>query len=231
MIYCDGCGSGVGAGAASATVPLSQQFRSEFQARSMDAWRGLKLFARNPVAGLPESFALFEERRAIQVGLSFALLYELAIFFGIMILKTKVHHALGRFADLLSGVLPLGPLTVAQMLKVVLLGLVPFASLIAAGALARAVFHGTGRLAGDIYTAGAVLIPSGLLVLIGSVLGIANMEVILVLSLFALTYSILMLYAGCSRIMRIPEIGAAPAVPIMLLASAWITKILMIALW
>jgi hypothetical protein len=56
-------------------------------------------------------------------------------------------------------------------------------------------------------------------------------EVILVLSLFALTYSILMLYAGCSRIGGISEAGAAPAVPIILLLSAWITKIIVTALW
>jgi hypothetical protein len=76
-----------------------------------------------------------------------------------------------------------------------------------------------------------VLLPSGVLVLAAALLGAANVEVILVLSLFALTYSILMLYAGCSRIGGISEAGAAPAVPIILLVSAWLTKIIVVALW
>ena len=102
---------------------------------------------------------------------------------------------------------------------------------VGASALARAIFHGKGRLAGDVYTAGAVLLPTGLLVLLSSLLGVANVEVIAILFLFALTYSILILYAGCSRIGCISEAGAAPAVPIILLLSAWITKIIVTALW
>jgi hypothetical protein len=68
-------------------------------------------------------------------------------------------------------------------------------------------------------------------VLLAALLGAANFEVIAILFLFALTYSILILYAGCSRIGCISEAGAAPAVPIILLLSAWITKIIVVALW
>jgi hypothetical protein len=70
-----------------------------------------------------------------------------------------------------------------------------------------------------------------LLVLVAALLGAANFEVIMILLLFALTYSILILYAGCSRIGLISEAGAAPAVPIILLLSAWITKIIVTAVW
>jgi hypothetical protein len=135
----------------------------------------------------------------------------------------------------LGGMFPvgqlMGELTATQLFKVLFLGLVPFASLIGACALARAVFHGKGRLAGDVYTAGAVLLPTGVFVLLSALLGVANFEVIAILFLFALTYSILILYAGCSRIGCISEAGAAPAVPIILLLSAWITKIIVAALW
>ena len=182
------------------------------------------MFAKSPVGGLAESFALFDDQRAIQVGIIFAIVYEAALFLGVYILGSKA-------AGLLGGRLPIGELTAAQMFKVLVLGLVPFASLVGAGALARAIFRGTGRFAGDVYTAGAVLLPSGFLALVASLLGVANMEVILVLALFSLTYSILMLYSGCSRIGNISEAGAAPAVPIILLVSAWITKIIVTAMW
>lgn len=221
--FCDGCGAGVKNGAAAA-VPLSEQLGSELKARSRDAWQGIKLFARSPVGGLPESFALFDDRRAIQVGIAFAVLYEIALFLGGLIFKSKAQSLAGSM-------LPIGELAATQMFKLLAVGLVPFVSLIVAGTLARSIFRGSGRFAGDVYTAGAVLLPSGFLVLIAALLGAANVEVILVLSLFALTYSILMLYAGCHRIGGISEAGAAPAVPIILLASAWITKIIVVAVW
>jgi len=222
--FCDGCGADLNAGAAGAAVPLAQQFTSEAKARSMDAWQGVKLFARSPVGGLPESFAMFDDRRATHVGIVFAILFEMALLIGAFLLKS-------RAASLLGGILPIGELTVSQLFKVLFLGLVPFGSLIGASVIARAIFRGNGRLADDVYTAGAVLLPFGLLIVVASLLGVANFEVILVLLLFALTYSVLMLYAGCSRIGNIPEAGAAPAVPIILLVSAWLTKIIVTALW
>jgi hypothetical protein len=226
--FCDGCGADIDGGAAGPATPLSQQLKSEVKARSLDAWQGVKLFAKSPVGGLPESFALFDDRRAIQVGVVFAIVYEVAILLGALIFKSRTEAVLG-------GMFPvgqlMGELTATQLFKVLFLGLVPFASLIGACALARAVFHGKGRFAGDVYTAGAVLLPTGVFVLLSALLGVANFEVIAILFLFALTYSILILYAGCSRIGCISEAGAAPAVPIILLLSAWITKIIVAALW
>lgn len=226
--FCDGCGAEVGNGTWGAATPLSQQLRSEVKARSLDAWQGLKLFATSPVGGLPESFASFDDQRAIYVGIVFAIAYEVAILLGALILKSKTEAVL-------AGYLPvghlMGELTVAQLFKILFLGLVPFASLIGACALARAIFRGKGRLAGDVYTAGAVLLPTGFLVLLAALLGAANFEVIAILFLFALTYSILILYSGCSRIGCISEAGAAPAVPIILILTAWITKIIVVGLW
>jgi hypothetical protein len=218
----------VNGGGAGAATPLSQQLKSEVKARSLDAWQGVKLFAKSPVGGLPESFALFDDRRAIQVGIVFAIVYEVAVLIGALVIKSRTEALLG-------GILPvgrlMGELTAAQLFKVLFLGLVPFASLVGACALARAIFHGKGRLAGDVYTAGAVLLPTAVFVLLASLLGAANFEVIAILFLFALTYSILILYSGCSRIGCISEAGAAPAVPIILLLSAWITKIIVVAVW
>jgi hypothetical protein len=222
--FCDGCGTDVDGGGAGAATPLSQQIGSEVKARSLDAWQGVKLFAKSPVGGLPESFERFDDRRAIQVGIVFAITYEIALLLGALIFKSKA-------AGLLGGFVPIGELSAEQLFKLLFLGLVPFASLIGACALTRAIFRGTGRFAGDVYTAGAALLPTGFLVLLAAILGVANWEIILILVLFALTYSILILYAGCSRIGCVSEAGAAPAVPIILLLSAWITKVIVVAVW
>ena len=93
--FCDGCGADVNNRGGGAAIPLSQQLTSEVKARSLDAWQGLKLFAKSPVGGLPESFAMFDDQRAIHAG--------------IINFKSKA-------ASVLGGMLPIGELTATQML-------------------------------------------------------------------------------------------------------------------
>jgi acyl-CoA reductase-like NAD-dependent aldehyde dehydrogenase len=52
------------------------------------------------------------------------------------------------------------------------------------------------------------------------------MEAILVLSLFAMCVTILMLFAGCTKIFKMSERAATIAVPLMLIASAWLSKVI-----
>jgi hypothetical protein len=158
----------------------------------------------------------------MSVAIIFGVLYEAMLFLGI--------YRLADNATALFGVgLPIGELSAKLVIQIIFVGLVPFITLALSGTLARLIFRGKGTFTGDLYVAGASLLPLGLLSLLASFLGPANIEVIGVLALFALTYNILMLYSGCSRISGIPEIGAAPAVPIMLLLTAWLTKIVISA--
>ena len=106
----------------------------------------------------------------------------------------------------------------------------PFVSLLAATASTRKVFGGLGSLHGDSFIAGAALLPFGFLVLVSSVLGLANFEIAALLVVFALCYGILMLYTGVTRISNVSDSRAAFAVPVMIIASFWITKIILGAL-
>ena len=223
--FCDACGTDLTLPprGATTTAAITQQLKAEMQARSRDAWKAIKLLARSPVGGLAESFAMLNDQRAISVGIFFAIFYELALLLGVYIVGSKA-------AGLFGVGLRVAEISASLLFKILIIGIVPFASLIGACALARAVFRGDGRFAGDVYTAGAVLLPLGFLALATGILGLANVEVIAVVSLVAITYLILMLYAGCSRIGNISEAGAAPAVPIILLVSAWLTKIIVTAL-
>ncbi len=56
------------------------------------------------------------------------------------------------------------------------------------------------------------------------------MEVIGALAVFALCLTILMLFAGCTRISKVSERLATIAVPLMLILSGWITKIIYAAM-
>jgi hypothetical protein len=200
-------------------TPAAPTIGSEVRARSRDAWEGIKLFARSPIGGLPQSYAMFDPPRAMRVGLAFAAIYEAAFLLSLYITGSSV-------AGFFSIPIQLSDASVSGLLKVILIGLVPFASLVGAAAIARTVFGGTGEFAGDIYTAGASLLPFGLAVLISALMGNANFEIVTGLFVFAMSYNVLMLYAGCSRIAGVPEASAAPAVPVMLIVSAWLTRVI-----
>lgn len=202
---------------------LSSHIGDELRARSMDAWAAVKLFAKNPVGGLPRSYAMFDPARAMRVGVAFAIFYEITFLSGMYVMAS-------RAAGLFGVGIRLTDASASLLFKLLVVGLVPFASLTGAGALARLAFRGSGSLSGDIFTAGASLLPFGFAVLITGILGAANLEVIVILFVFALTYNVLMLYAGCSQIAGIPETGATPAVPVMLIASAWLTKVIIAAM-
>lgn len=227
MKFCDGCGEDLGEAKAPPVSPIAEQLKKEVKARSKDAWEGLKVFAVSPVGGLSESFKLFDDKRAISVGISFAIIFEVLFFIGLNFMKKKAMGMLGFLAYFMDS----GKLTAGQLIKLIISATIPFVALALACLLARLIFRGRGRFSGDVYTAGAAMLPLGLFIFLAGLLGAANFEVMVILGLFMITYTILILYAGCSRIAGIPEIGAAPAVPIILIASAWLTKIIVVALW
>jgi len=210
--FCPSCSAPV-----TDSVPLASESRGgaqmEFSARlktaSKDASHAFRSFATNPVGGLPVSFAELGAPRAMGVGIVFAVFSILCVFIG-------VYVALPAFSKPDFG----------DSLKFIVFGAVPFVSLLAASAATRKIFGGVGSVHGDSFIAGAALLPFGLLVLVSSILGLANLEIAALLVVFALCYGILMLYTGVTRISNVSESRAAFAVPVMIIVSFWLTKII-----
>lgn len=185
------------------------QMSAKVKAASRDATAAFKTFATNPVGGLPAAFDNLGPARAVGVGVVFAVVSIFSMFIGIYI-------ALPAFSK---------P-DIGDSIKFMFFGTVPFLSLLAAAAATRKIFGGKGSYHGDCFIAGAALLPFGLLILLTSLLGIANLEIAILLFVFALCYGILMLYTGITRISQISESRAAFAVPIMIIVSFWLTKII-----
>ena len=230
--------AGASGGAAPAdlqpSVPsLSKQIGTEVNARSRDAWAAAKTFMKSPVGGLPEAFAMFDPERAAQVGFAFAILYVAMLAGGTYLLFNRTVNSLGagELLSMLRGSSPMQDVRIGNLIKLAIMGLVPFASLAGASFLARKGFQGAGSVSGDVFVAGASLLPWGLAVLLAGVVGLGNIELIGALLVFALAYHILILYAGCSRVSGVPESGAAPAVPLMFLLSVWLTKVIVVAIF
>lgn len=244
--FCPACGAAAAGGAQpgaaatgasagpSAAAAQRAKIEAQLKAGSQDAIQALKVLVMDPVGGLAKSYKIFDSSRALIVGAMFAGVFAIAamiaslrgagMMMGVMggmgggSMTAEQAEALARF-----GYTP--PSTIKIMFGA-LIGAVVFAAvLIGVCALVRIVFKGTSDFAGDIYTAGASLLPWTVYLLIATILGALNLEILIIVGIFALTYSILMLYTGCIQIANISQAKAALAVPIMLVISFWLMSV------
>jgi len=241
-----GGGSQPAAGAAGAPAAGAQRAKIEAQlkAGSQDAVQAFMLLLKDPVGGLAKSYALFDQGRALIVGGIFAVVFALATMlsvlnFGGMIsmgllggggagmaassAEAQAARAAAEIARAMgqSGEFPGAPSEFSIMMKALFGGLVFAAVLIGACVLARIIFKGTSQLAGEIYTAGASLLPMAVAVLLGLLLWAIGLPgVIPLVGIFALAWTILMLNSGCQKIIGISDSKSSLAVPLILVIAA-----------
>lgn len=210
-VACSSCGTTfAAAGAKTFAAGAGVGAGDRMKAASSDALGAFKTFATNPVGGLSEAYDGLGAGRALAVGITFGVVFAVCIVL-------TVYRIMG------SAMFP----GVGGFFKVLVIAVVPFAALFAATAGVRTVFRGEGALGSDSFMAGAALLPFGVVALIMSLLGAsANSNVMSFLGLFAVTLTILMLFAGITRINKISERMATIAIPIMLIVTAWLSKLI-----
>jgi hypothetical protein len=221
-MFCQKCGTQIpdnavacsSCGVSTATPNPTALAADKVRVASKDALQAFKMFASNPVAGLSVAFESLGQARALGVGITFGVLFSLCFLLGIYRLLPEW----GR------------PPGFGGFIKTLVVAVVPFISLFGAGVLGRKAFRGEGGFGHDSFIAGASLLPFGFVALLAAILGLGNMEVITVVTLFAVCLTILMLFAGLTRIYKISERSATMAVPLMLIASSWLSKIIYAAM-
>jgi hypothetical protein len=176
---------------------------------SSDALSAVRHVAADPIAGLASSFAMLGERRGRAAGIAFGVGFALTAALASLIVASN----LGSESN------------AKLMLAAFIVGLVPFIAFAATSTGARKAFRTTGTTGADLFTAGVALQPVGLFLILAAVLGLGNYQAVLLLGLFALTYSLCILFAGCTRLVKVPERFAPPVLAVMLLAAMWLTKI------
>jgi hypothetical protein len=211
-----------------------------------DALEALAVLRKNPLAGVSQSFTMFDPNRALIVGGIFCglfvLLAILAAMRGVGMIELGMAMDLGNvsltesFASLGRG---------SFIAKAFLEGVGLAGALIVTCALVRIVFQRGGQFAGDVYIAGASLLPLLVPFLVGLILGpaigsphsdvagrttytmLAWKDAVLKLSsVLALAYSTLMLYTGISKITGLPEEKAALITPIVLALSLLVLSVI-----
>jgi hypothetical protein len=201
---------------------IGQLVASHAKKATTSALAAFKTFAVNPVGGLRPAMDGLGPRNALGSAIVFALFFSLCLVIGMRRAASSGESILG----LLGG----GGLEMSfGVFKLLFCGFVPFVGIFGAGWITRKIFRGAGNPEGDAFIAGAALLPIAFLLLIAGVLGLANVEALAILSVFTLCYVILIIHTGCRDISSIAEPGATIAVPVILLASAWFTKIILVA--
>lgn len=177
---------------------------------SLIAWRVVKAAVLNPAKDLSTVFRGLKRREALEAGLVLAGLFDLCAVIGLYLM-------LPRWA---------GQPGFGDVLKLLLLGIVPSAAITGASILARKVLQGSpGNFESDVFIAGVSLFPTGLMLILAGILGAGNFEVVAFVSVFAISYTILILYTGCTQISEISEVRAVPLVPAIILIAGWLSKI------
>ncbi len=218
VTVCASCGTAVpAAGAAPATGPNPASVAADkVKEASRGAVQALKMFASNPVGGMPGAFEGLGAR-ALSVGITFGVVVALCFLLGIYRFLGQFS---GGFGETIKG------LGFGGFIKALVVTLVPFVTLAGASFLVRQVFRGAGGLGYDSFIAGASLLPFGGVALVAGVLGFGNYDVIMVCGLFAVCLTVLMLFSGLTRISRISERAATIAIPLMLIVSGWLSKVI-----
>lgn len=231
---CTSCGEPTTAGATpnpaqtmpkrtSTSTNTGSDLSKDLEARSKDVWQGVKQLAMSPVGGLPASYKSFGEQRALWAAIGFTALYLL--FLVVALYGTGL--PIGGVASLLFGA---AGHSFAGLLRLLLCGLITVFTLAASASLVRLIFHGKGTFVADYYIASASLLPIGAAFFLSSLVGVSSMEIVFLLLVFAMVYNVLMLYSGCSRILGISEVATAPAVPIMMTVTLYLTKVVLAAI-
>lgn len=162
---------------------------------------------RDPVGGIPASFVRLGKQRAMEVAVAVAVLGAVLIVVGVFLTIPAWARPSNAFFRLL-------------VLAIAMLG-----GLSGAGFAARKLLQGTGSPEGDVFIAAVSLAPISVLVFASGLIGITNVEIIGGLAMFAITWTVLMLYSGVTRVSSIPEGKSAYAVPLMLIGSLWLTSV------
>lgn len=245
--FCPSCGAAAGAGGASAATggaPVAAgaqraKIEAQLKSGSQDAVQAFMILLKDPVGGIAKSYALFDQGRALIVGGIFAVVFALAAM--LSVLNAGGMMVIGVFggggggaaaiaAEAMSKAREMGvdlsqfpgaPSQFSIMMKAFVAALVFAAALIGACALARIIFKGTSQIAGEVYTAGASLLPMAVATLLGMLFfSLGLYGIIPLVGIFGLAWMVLMLNSGCLKIMGISDSKASLAVPVILVIGA-----------
>jgi hypothetical protein len=184
------------------------------------AFEALRIFAFNPVGGLPLAYRAVGKTGALSAGIVFLVAYE-------VLLVIAARQLMGSFmADL-------GPkmsIPISMYLRAALVFAVPFAAVALSLAGIRLVARSDETFHADVFVAGIVMLAFGVVALVAGLAGTLNPEIMVALIVLVQCYIVLLLFSAVTRIHGIGEAPATLCVPGIILLAAWLTSVIVRAL-
>lgn len=226
-MFCSHCGAQIEAGASTCGMcgksvasvgAAAGRAAEQAQAASRDAMRVLGRLAVNPVGTLAQSYNELGDKRAFGAGIAFGVIFVIAMTIGTLLFVRRVWLLSPELIDYFG--VPLGGAAAYLATFVTLL----IVRKVGSGGASRPGFGG------DAFVAGAATMPVAVMSLLAGLLGMGNFEVMALMWVFVASYCVLILYSGCTKISGLSDGAAAVSVPIVLLISTWLTKIVLTAI-
>jgi hypothetical protein len=165
-------------------------------------WQLIPQLFLKPSSGLVRGFEQLPSTQAVWVGVQWGAIATLGFALAIGIANRK---------------LPQTNLPLTAIPQLLIACSVPFTSWVGISAGVRWLTRASGGWAGDLFVAGAALLPISIWGLLSTVVDGLGAVGIISLSVFAICYSVVMLYSGCTRVNQLSESVAALIVPAMML--------------
>lgn len=182
---------------------------------------------------------------ALFLGLACCVAYNACVVGGIHLILQSIQNLLmGFLGNFGTGGSPITPgggfnpftppaasntnqsLSLEQIYKLLAVAFTPWFAIIVSCLLVRKIFSQEERPAGgEFLTAGMTLLPMGIFVLAAGILGMGNWEAIGLAFVICATYAVMFLYQGLVILLGIRSTAAATCTPLVLLLSAWLTKL------
>jgi len=208
---CPSCSTPVARAGAAGPATGSAALAGTVKAAYGSGLAALKGFAGDPVGRLPSTYAALGEAQARRIGLTYGVLSALCFLLG--------GYLLFPFKDGLFDFLGFG-----GVMKCLLFAVIPFACVSGGSLAARRLLGAQGGPGGDVFVAGAALLPMSFAMVVNGLLGYEHAAAMGVVSIFAGVTAVLMLFSGYSRISALSERATTVAIPIVVLLTIWLGK-------
>jgi hypothetical protein len=185
----------------------ARQAKDAALAAGTDAVKAFKVLVKNPVGGLKEAYETLGPMSAMSVGIVFAGVFVLCYLIG-------------------SWIGPSGFPGLSIAMKELLLAVLVAGVAIGGCAAAQGIFKGEGGPQAAIFVGGAGLLPLAVASLLLLILAKSFLILIIVI-IFAITTSTIMLYSGCTTVLRVSEIVATVLVPLIFIVALILGRILL----
>lgn len=183
----------------------SRQIMSGIRELINDTRTALSTFVVNPAGGMLPAYAKLTLPRAVRLSILMAIAFNVCFTVGANL----------AWRQLYGNLVPID--------KLVFTGGAVFLGFAVSSFFMRSIWRGRGSFVGDLFIAGAALLPMGILVLLSGAIGFSNSAIALsVLSIFTTSYAVLTTYSGCNQISNMSEEASTLSVPIIFCLTGFV---------